>query len=241
MADTEQPGEKVRKRRRRGPKDRSFDFYERWRWAIWFGGWGFLAFQIFGFGASYAGSHKLARVMHILGLFMPVIGVIFHEQVDRIMDKFAGQLFWPEGKLREPAHSEGEALYQRQDFEGALDWFAAAVAAVPTDWRAQLRIVEILLEQFDDRTRVAEERSRLLRIESTPEGLWMETALALGRDWVVTGHPDRAVNVYKGLLWKIPEGPDAEEARRRLADLGAFPRRQEGESTDTGSDGKAEE
>ncbi|MFO7767973.1 MAG: ankyrin repeat domain-containing protein [bacterium] len=56
-------------------------------------------------------------------------------------------------------------------------------------------------------------------MDGTPKGLWAETALAPGRYWEEEGRVERAVNVNKSLIWKVPEGEDTEEARRRLRAL----------------------
>jgi len=220
MAGKDSAPPTAKKRRRRPGYHKDDHWYEKYRYTMWFGGVIFGAFQIFAFGASIMGNETAATILRIISYAGPLIGLMFYHQVDYFVEKLTSSLWMPKGGDSGPAHSEGEALVQRQDFAGALDWFTNAVMADRTDWRAQLRIVEILLEHFDDRERVAEERSRLLRIAGVPEGTWVETALALGRDWVALGHPDRAVNAYKGLLWKLSEGPDADEARRRLKDLG---------------------
>jgi tetratricopeptide (TPR) repeat protein len=118
-------------------------------------------------------------------------------------------------------HSKGESLYRKGDYSAALDWFARAVEANPHDWEAQARVVDILAGHMDERMRLAEERTHLLKVEGVPQELWVSTALALGKDWEELGHPDWAINVYKGLLWKYHEGYDEQEIHHKIEQLGA--------------------
>jgi len=53
---------------------------------------------------------------------------------------------------------------------------------------------------------------------SQPGSPWMK----LGEEWLKLDHPDKAINTYKSLLWRLPAGPDAEEIRRRLQELKAL-------------------
>ncbi|MFC1595527.1 tetratricopeptide repeat protein, partial [Gemmatimonadota bacterium] len=130
-------------------------------------------------------------------------------------------IFWPDAGRTARAHSEGEALVHRERFGEAIDWFTETVLNDPTDWQAQLQIVEIFSNHIFDVERAAEARNRLLKMERVPSGLWINSALRLGRDWEDLGLPDRAINTYKSLLWKYKEGYDADEVRRRLTLLGA--------------------
>lgn len=199
----------------RDPFDR--DFPLRIRMTVLMGAWGFLAFYLWSF---FLPAGPLPKILRILAFISPVMGWIFYDALDTLVRRVFGGIFWPEKGKTARAHSEGESLVHRKDYVGAVEWFSATVMADPTDWQAQERIIEILLEHFDDRERVAEERNRLLKMTGVPKGLWTRTALHVGEDWVALGRPDRAINTYKTLLWKIPEGEDADEVRRRLKNLG---------------------
>jgi tetratricopeptide (TPR) repeat protein len=184
------------------------------------GGIGLITFQFFAIAFDVMGRHVLAKIFRYGSLLMPVLGILLNDAIGVFVDRVFGSIYLPKGGKTARAHSEGEAMFQRQQYGEAVDWFVAAVMADPTDWEAQLRVVEILAERFDDPERLGEERNRLLKIKEVPEGLWIQTAFDLGEDWERLDRPDRAINIYKGLLWRLPEGPDADEVRRRLKNLG---------------------
>ena len=117
-------------------------------------------------------------------------------------------------------HEQGETMYRRGDFTGAVDFFTAAVESDPNDWEAQLRVCEIIAEAYQDKQRLAEERNKLLKMEAVPEEVWIKHSLELGKEWEELGFNDRAINAYKGLLWKYHEGYDVELVQRRLTELG---------------------
>ena len=210
-----------KKKPQRSVKERNADYYLRVKMAVLMGTWGFISFFVFSVAFSVGGSDTLAVVFRIIAFTSPVIGWFFAPLIDAGLRKTIGHIFWPEKGHTARAHSEGEALFQRQRYEEAIDWFSEAVARDPADWKAQQRIVEILTNQIHDVERAAEARNRLLKIEGIGSGLWVETALRLGRDWEDLDRPDRAINIYKSLLWKYSEGYDGDEIRRRLARLGA--------------------
>ncbi len=209
-----------RRKKYRDAKDR--DFWLRWRAGVMFGAIGFLTFHFFAVAIDAAGKPLAAKIFRYASLSMPVLGILFNEVLGKLVDRLFGDIFLPQGLKTARAHSEGESLVHRERFEEAVDWFAAAVMADPTDWEAQARLVEILEEHFNDPERLAEERGRLLKTEGVPEGLWIQTALNLGEEWEQLDHPERAIFTYKSLLWRLPEGPDADEVRRRLRTLGAM-------------------
>ena len=159
------------------------------------------------------------HIMLILLFLSPVLGVLLHDLLAHLTGKMAKGLFFPESTATAPAHSEGEAMLQREAYLEAADWFAARALADPADWQAQAWLVDILADHLDVPGREAEERVRLLKHPMIPEGAWVETALAQGRFWEKQGNPDRAVNAYKSLLWRVTEGPDVGEAKRRLKEL----------------------
>jgi hypothetical protein len=161
----------------------------------------------------------LGHIMLVVLFLSPVLGVLLHDVMARFTGKMTKGFFFPEKAETAPAHSVGEALLQREAYLEAADWFTARVLADPADWRAQAWLVDILAGHLDDPEREAEERTRLLKHPGIPEGAWVETALDQGRFWEVQGNPERAVNAYKTLLWRVAEGPDAEEAKRRLKEL----------------------
>ncbi len=206
------------KKRQRPVRDRGADWYLRLKMAILMGTWGFISFFVFSVGL---GNHPLSTVFRIIAFASPLIGWFFAHFIDTGVRKIFGPIFWPDRGRTARAHSEGEALVQRQKFEEAIEWFTETVSSDPTDWQAQLRIAEILSDHIRDRERTAEARNRLLKMEGVKSGLWINSALQLGRDWEDLGRPDRAINIYKSLLWKYKEGYDADEVRRRLALLGA--------------------
>jgi len=192
-------------------------YVPRLRAVVWMTVGGFLPF----WAASSFVPGSFRTLLRVVAIICPVIGFIFFKIIDAVVDRLSGSLFWPDKGHTARAHSEGEALVQRQKFEEAIEWFTETVDSDPTDWQAQLRIVEILTNHIFDAARAAEARNRLLKIEGVGEGLWINTALRLGKDWEDLGRPDRAINTYKSLLWKYEEGYDADEIRRRLALLGA--------------------
>jgi len=204
----------------RDAKDR--DFWLRWRAGVLFGTIGFITFQFFAVALEAMGRPLVAKIFRYGSLSMPVLGILFNEALGKLVDRLFGDIFLPQGLKTARAHSEGESLVHRGRFEEAVDWFAAAVMADPTDWEAQVHLVEILEEHLDAPERLAEERGRLLKTEGVPEGLWIQTALNLGEEWEQLNHPERAIFTYKSLLWRLPEGPDADEVRRRLGTLGAM-------------------
>jgi tetratricopeptide (TPR) repeat protein len=210
-----------KKKPRRPVKERNADYYLRVKMAILMGTWGFIAFFVFSIAFSVGGNHPLSIIFRIIAFTSPVIGWFFAPLIDVGLKKTIGQIFWPDTGHTARAHSEGEALFQRQQYEEAVEWFTEAVARDPDDWKAQQRIVEILTNQIHDVERAAQARNRLLKIEGLGSGLWVETALRLGRDWEDLDRPDRAINIYKSLLWRYSEGYDADAVRQRLAELGA--------------------
>jgi tetratricopeptide (TPR) repeat protein len=178
---------------------------------------GFFPFYI----ASMFVPGSFKTLLRIIGVLCIIAGMLFTRIMEAIVDKIGGGFFWPETGRTARAHSEGEALVQKEKYEEAVEWFTEAVACDPKDWQAQVRIVELLTNQIHDVERAAEARNRLLKMEGIESGLWINTALRLGRDWEDLDRPDRAINTYKSLLWKHDEGYDADEVRRRLAALGA--------------------
>ncbi len=210
-----------KKKPQRTVKDRGADYYLRVKMAILMGTWGFISFFVFSIAFSMGGDQPLATVFRIIAFTSPVIGWFFAPFLDTVVRKSIGHLFWPEKGHTARAHSEGESLMQRQKYEEAVDWFTEVVIKDPNDWKAQQRIVEILSNNIFDVERAAEARNRLLKIEGVGSGLWVETALRLGRDWEDLDRPDRAINTYKSLLWKYNEGYDGDAVRQRLAQLGA--------------------
>ncbi len=161
----------------------------------------------------------MAKFILVFWLVSPILGVLLHDLLAGLTGRWAHGLFWPSKGTTAPAHSEGEALLQQEQYPEAADWFAARVMADPKDWRAQVRLVEIIARHLDDPEWAVEERSRLLKHPELPEGAWVEAALEQGRHWEALGNPERAINLYKSLLWRVPEGPDAEEAKRRSKEL----------------------
>ncbi len=120
-------------------------------------------------------------------------------------------------------HGPGERLLRAGEYEAAADWFNGQMLAQPDDWRAQARLVEIVAEHLADPERRIEERERLLKMKEAPDGLWMSTALDLGRDWEERGEIERARVLYRSFLWKHPGEPEAEEVRHRLARMESAP------------------
>lgn len=218
---TDQNSQKKKKRFRiRDPFDQ--DFSLRIKMTVMMGAWGFLAFSLWSFALkAKMPDSPLGTICMIIAFLCPVIGWIYYDILNAVVHRIFGHIFWPDSGRTARAHSEGEALVQRERFEEAIEWFSEAVIKDPTDWQAQLRIVEILSDHIRDRERAAETRNRLLKMEGVHSGLWINSALQLGRDWEDLGRPDRAINIYKSLLWKYKEGYDADEVRRRLAQLGA--------------------
>jgi len=212
---------KTKKKPVRKVKERTADYYLRVKMAILAGTWGFIAFFVFSIAFSASGNDLLSTVFRIIAFSSPVLGWFFAPVLDTMIRKSIGHIFWPEKGHTARAHSEGEALMQRQQYEEAIDWFNEMAINDPTDWRAQQQIIDILNNRIFDVERAAEARNRLLKMEGLPSSVWVETALRLGRDWEDLDRPDRAINTYKSLLWKYEEGYDADEVRMRLAKLGA--------------------
>ncbi|MCK4351516.1 MAG: hypothetical protein KAX13_11685, partial [Candidatus Krumholzibacteria bacterium] len=150
-------------------KDR--DFWLRWRAGVLMGAIGLFTFQFFAIAFDIMGRTVLAKIFRYGSLLMPVLGILLNDAIGVFADRVFGSIYLPKRGKTARAHSEGEAMFQRQQFEEAVDWFVAAVMADPTDWEAQLRVVEILAERFDDPERLAEERNRLLKTKEVPEGL----------------------------------------------------------------------
>jgi tetratricopeptide (TPR) repeat protein len=157
----------------------------------------------------------------ILGFWLvsPFLGILLHDLLAKVTGSWAHGLSWPQKGTTAPAHSEGEALLQRECYQEAADWFAARAMADSSDWQAQAKLVEIVGTRLADPDREAEERNRLLKHPEIPEAVWAQAALDQGRFWERQGNPERAINLYKSLLWRVSEGPDAEEAKRRLKEL----------------------
>jgi tetratricopeptide (TPR) repeat protein len=146
----------------------------------------------------------------------PFMGLLLHSLFEWVIRRFFSGPFSTPGGRVEPGHSIGEALVKRAEYQMAADWFSQQAVDYPKDWKAQERLIEIVAGHLDDPDRLAEARARLLKLDGVPEGLWARTALELGTYWEEQRRPDRAINVYKTLLWKIPEGYDAEEAQQRI-------------------------
>ncbi|MFC1545407.1 tetratricopeptide repeat protein [Gemmatimonadota bacterium] len=217
---TEKSTPKKKFYRFRDPFDR--DFTLRLKITILMGAWGFMAFYLWSIVLkAKIPDSPLGTICTIVAFLSPVLGWMYYDIIDAVVHRVFGQIFMPEGKRTARAHSEGEALVQGQKFEEAIEWFTETVTGDPTDWQAQQRIIDILTNHVFDVERAAEARNRLLKLEGVREGHWINTALRLGRDWEDLDRPDRAINTYKSLLWKYKEGYDADEVRRRLADLGA--------------------
>lgn len=217
---TEKSTPKKKSHRFRDPFDR--DFALRLKMTILMGAWGFGAFSIWSvFLKANMPDSPLGTICAIIAFLCPLLGWIYYDLINAVVHTVFGPIFMPEARRSARAHSEGEALVQHQKFEEAIEWFTETVSSDPTDWQAQLRIAEILSDHIRDRERTAEARNRLLKMEGVESGLWIHSALQLGRDWEDLGRPDRAINIYKSLLWKYKEGYDADEVRRRLALLGA--------------------
>ena len=193
-------------------------FYGRIRMAIYL--FAFTGLMVrWNYGIVSTRNPLMAKFILALWLLSPILGVLLHDLLAKVTGSWAHGLFWPQKGKTAPAHSEGEALLQREDYQGAADWFAARALADPADWRAQAQLVEILAGPLKDPEREAEERNRLLKHPAIPEAAWAQAALDQGRLWEHQGNPERAVNAYKSLLWRVSEGPDAEEAKRRLKEL----------------------
>lgn len=208
------------RRRQRLKEYDPFRYWGRMRMGILMGG----CLGLFGLLVAPAVSVRnetLGTIFRYLPIIAPLLGIVFHDVIDRLVGRAFAPLFWPEGGATPPAHSKGEALVQRARFEDALDWFAAAVMSDPGDWRAQLRIVEILEKYLDDPERLAEERNRLLKHGGVPQAVWVQTAFSLGRYWEEVGRGDLAAYTYQGILWKFPGDDGAADALRRIEELRA--------------------
>ncbi|MFC1500262.1 hypothetical protein ACFL6T_04510 [Candidatus Zixiibacteriota bacterium] len=180
------------------------------------------AFVIVSIVSRSLGEDTLAEIYLGTSLLIAVIGVLFRKKIaDWMGERVGDQIFVPSHMKTAKAHSEGESLVYQKKYEDAVDWYSETAESDPKDWKARSRLVEILVEHIDDRERVATERSLLLRMDGTPKGLWIQTAIDLGEDWVILGRPDRALNTYKSLLWEFSDGYDADEVRRRMKELGA--------------------
>ena len=128
-------------------------------------------------------------------------------------------MFWPQGKDTAPAHSQGEALVQRQCYSDAIDWFTARVLETPDDWRAQLRLVELLDEHGNDSERLVEERMRLIKMEEVAQALWIQAVFDQAAHWEQAGRGERAVHLYQSILWKYPDDEAADDAGRNIERL----------------------
>jgi len=200
-----------------GKKNR--EYWIRLRYVVYMGAFGFASFGVFAIGAFLRGYNTLGSILGVVAISAPFLGSVLFDIIEFFSEHSFGHILWPSGGETAPAHSVGESLVYNEQYEEAINWFTNLAMSDPSDWRAQWRIVEILEEFLDDPERLAEERNRLLKTEGVPEGLWIQTAMNLGEEWKKLGHQDRAINTYKGLLWRMPEGPDADEVRRRLAEL----------------------
>lgn len=173
--------------------------------------------------AMFAG-HKvrgLSTILIIAAVLAPVAGWFLHDPLDHLVGKTLKGVFWGDASDTAPAHSEGEALIMRARYDDAVDWFAQKALADPTDWRAQAKLVELFARHMDDPDRLAEERTRLMKTEGVPQGLWVQTAFEHAEYWVAMEHYHRAVHTYQGILWKFPEDDGAEAASERIEALRA--------------------
>ena len=198
---------------------------ERWlrfRMMALMGAFGLGYFLLIAGALLMKGYVALGFVFLCLAATSPWLGSLLFDMLEFFSEKSVGQILWPSGGETAPAHSIGESYVYSERYEEAVNWFTELAMSNPSDWRAQWRIVEILDEFLDDPERLAEERNRLLKTEGVPEGLWIQTAMDLGEEWEKLGYQDKAINTYKGFLWRIAEGHDADEVRRRLAELQAL-------------------
>jgi len=194
----------------------------RFRMMALMGTFGLGYFLLIAAALLFKGHLVLGFIFLCLGLTSPWLGSLLYDILEYISEHSVSQILWPSGGETAPAHSVGESHVYNKRYEEAIAWFTEVAMSNPSDWQAQWRIVEILDEFLEDPERLAEERNRLLKTEGVPEGLWIQTALDLGEEWERLGYPDKAINIYKGFLWRIPEGHDADEVRRRLVELKAL-------------------
>jgi hypothetical protein len=173
--------------------------------------------------AMFAGykAKGLDTILYIAAVLAPVAGWFLHDPLDHIVGKSLKGIFWSEASDTAPAHSQGEALIMQAKYDDAIEWFAQKALADPGDWRAQAKLVELFANHRDDPDRLAEERTRLMKTEGVPQGLWVQTAFEHAEHWVATERYDRAVHTYQGILWKFPEDDGAEAARERIEALRA--------------------
>ena len=185
---------------------------------IFTGAWATVA--VFVSGHPKSGLSPSAKKLVMASIVLaPVLSFFIFEFFNTLLDIGLKGAFGRKGGTTAPAHSEGEALMQREQYVEAADWFSEKVILDPSDWKAQARLVEIINRYLDDPDREASERSHLLKMEGVPEGLWIESAFDLGEYWERMNRPDRAISAYKGLIWKFPEGSESDEARRRIKTL----------------------
>ncbi len=210
---------KLRKKRR---DRKTRETWLRFRMMALMGAFGMGYFLLIAGALLMKGHIELGFIFLCLALTSPWLGSLLFDMLEFISEYSFGQILWPSGGETAPAHSIGESHVYNKRYEEAVAWFTEVAISNPSDWRAQWRIVEILDEFLDNPERLAEERNRLLKTEGVPEGLWIQTALDLGEEWKKLGHQDKAINIYKGFLWRIPEGHDADEVRRRLVELKAL-------------------
>ena len=149
----------------------------------------------------------------------PLIGIVFHDFLEGLTRTVFTSVFWPQGKDTAPAHSQGEALVQRQCYSDAIDWFTARVLETPDDWRAQLRLVELLDEHGNDSERLVEERMRLIKMEEVAQALWIQAVFDQAAHSEQAGRGERAVHLYQSILWKYPDDEAADDASRNIERL----------------------
>lgn len=210
---------KLRKKRR---DRKTRETWLRFRMMALMGAFGLGYFLLLAGALLMRGHIELAFIFLCLAITSPWLGSLLFNMLEFIAEYSFGQILWPSGGETAPAHSIGESHVYNKRYEEAVAWFIEVAISNPSDWRAQWRIVEILDEFMDDPDRLAEERNRLLKTEGVPEGLWIQTTMDLGEGLEKLGYRDKAINIYKGFLWRTAEGPDADEVRRRLVELQAL-------------------
>ncbi len=211
-----------RKLRKKYRHRKTKEHWLRFRMMMLMGGFGFFYFLLIAGALLMKGRTGLAFIFFCLGITSPFLGSLLFDMLEFFAEHSFARILWPSGGKTGPAHSVGESLVYNERYEEAVNWYTGVALADPADWKAQWRIVEIHEEFLDEPERLSEERNRLLKTEGVPEGLWIQTAMNLGEEWEKLGYQDRAINTYKSLLWRIAEGPDADEVRRRLAELKAL-------------------
>jgi tetratricopeptide (TPR) repeat protein len=211
-----------RKLRKKRKHRKTRETWLRFRMMALMGAFGFGYFLLIAGALLMKGYHTLGFIFLGLAVTSPWLGSLLFDILEFFSEHSIGQILWPSGGETAPAHSIGESHVYNERYEEAIAWFTNLAMSHPSDWRAQWRIVEILDEFLDDPERLAEERNRLLKTDGVPEGLWIQTAMDLGEEWEKLGYQDKAINTYKGFLWRIAEGHDADEVRRRLAELRAL-------------------